>query len=465
MLNFQQITAADAELLRRYYEHCEYRICEYSAAVKLMWTDLRGEWAEAGGCLLVKLVVEGAEVFDYPVAGDGGDEEAALCAVEEYCMQRELRLVWTVVPEEKLGRLTARYPYLRLTSVRTWQDYLYRTEDMQNFAGRRYSGQRNHIRHFRTLFPGAVFRPLTEADRGRVEAFWDEFSADFDAHRGRSAADELRMARAFFSAYTLPWLCAGGMELDGKLIGLSLGELCGSTLMVHIEKALPQYEGLYPAIVQGFAGLFGGEALWFNRQDDAASRGLRTSKLQYQPASLVKKYRVEPENEARDIEALPAFPTERLTLRPLEERDLPAYNALCLDDERNRWWGYDYRQDLSGPWTETFFLDTARRDFAKRTVLNFAVCLDDALIGEALIYHFDHKGGAELGCRILPAYAGQGFGMEAFAALKDWSLYRLGLTLARAKCYRENEPSRRMLENCMRKSGEDETFLYFEATV
>ena len=65
---------------------------------------------------------------------------------------------------------------------------------------------------------------------------------------------------------------------DGeRLIALSLAERCGDTLIIHIEKALYSYTGVYPALVQEFAGAFGGDCQWINREDDAADRGLRTS--------------------------------------------------------------------------------------------------------------------------------------------------------------------------------------------
>lgn len=38
-------------------------------------------------------------------------------------------------------------------------------------------------------------------------------------------------------------------------------------------------------------------AQWINREDDAADKGLRTSKLQYGPARLAPKYRFDPQNE------------------------------------------------------------------------------------------------------------------------------------------------------------------------
>ena len=82
-----------------------------------------------------------------------------------------------------------------------------------------------------------------------------------------------------------------------------------------------------------------------------------------------------------------------------------------------------------------------------------------------MLYAPDWRGGAELGCRIAPQWAGNGYGTEAFAAVAEWALYRLGLTRVTAKCYKENMASYRMLSSCMRRSGEDDTFYYFEKQV
>ena len=109
------------------------------------------------------------------------------------------------------------------------------------------------------------------------------------------------------------------------------------------------------------------------------------------------------------------------------EADIPAYNALVLDGERNRWWGYDDVGGLGGPVEERSFFDVARKDFEKRQAVNFAVRLDGKLIGEAVLYRFDCRGGAELGCRIDGAYAGHGYGTEAFTAVAEWALYKVHL--------------------------------------
>ena len=108
----------------------------------------------------------------------------------------------------------------------------------------------------------------------------------------------------------------------------------------------------------------------------------------------------------------------------------------------------------------------ARRVFCVCSgLVNFAIRAGGRFVGETVLYRFDWKGGAELGCRVLPEYAGYGFGVEAFQRTADWSLYELGLYRLTAKCFHENKASRRMLESCMRPCGEDEQFLYFEKKV
>ena len=466
MLSFRPAAQRDVARLRRYYKTCDYQLCEYSALVKLMWREhLHPCWAEAAGCLIVRNLIDGQYCFDFPVPGPDGDVDAALSCIEEYCMENEIPLVLSVVPQEKAALLAARYPYFRLSSPRVWRDYIYAAEDMREFAGRRYSGQRNHINKFRKLYPDAAFRALGRGDLPLITQFWRDYETVF-TKESSSAKNELRYAEKMLRMTGSPHFCVGGMELDGKLISIAMAERCGDTLQIHIEKALYGYEGVYPATVQAFARAFAVDSVrWLNREDDAGDRGLRTSKLQYLPDHLGAKLRFDVQNELVNLPEIPTLTTGRLTLTPLSDGDKAAYAALCLDDERNRWWGYDFRKDYDGTLYEDYFLTVARRDFARGGAVNFAVRLDGALIGETVLYRFDSRGGAELGCRISPDYAGHGYGTEAFAAVADWALYRLHLAHVVAKCYRENDASYKMLSSCMHRTGEDETFYYFNKEV
>lgn len=467
MLNFTPITPKDADYLRGYYQNCQYTLCEYSVGIKLMWTDvLHPAWAEVAGCLVIRNVSGGTTLFDYPVPGPEGDEDAALTAIENYCLSKGIQPVISVVPAEKAQRLLRRYPYVAVRNVRTWQDYVYRAEDLRQFVGRRYSGQRNHIKKFRTAHPDAAFRPLTVEDKPLLEQFWEDYGQEFFKGDNRKATAELELAKRMFGHLGQPWFCFGGMVDAGRLVAVALGERCGDTLIVHIEKALYSYTGVYPAMVQAFACHFGADAEWINREDDAADLGLRTSKLQYGPDHMAPKFHFAPENELLcHVKAIPELQTERLTLSALTEADIPAYNALVLDKDRNRWWGYDDVAGLNEPMTERSFYEVAQEDYAKCAAVNFAVRLDGKFIGEAVLYRFNYKGDAELGCRIAPEYAGHGYGTEAFSAVANWGLYGVHLNRVVAKCFKENEASRKMLSALMRPNGEDGTFYYFVKTV
>ncbi len=467
MQQFKPVTKQDGAKLRRYYKGCDYGLCEYSLGTKLMWKKvLHPAWAEIAGCLVVRNRDAGGWNFDYPVPGPEGDVDAALEAIEAYCLEAGQLPVISMVPEHLAAKVLSRYPYVRVSDIRTWRDYVYYREDLQYFTGRRYSGQRNHIKKFRAQWPDAEVRPLTAENAGAVEQFWRDYEAEFPKGDNAKALDELKLAKKMLGLAGKPWFIGGGMFDGDKLIALALAERCGDTLIIHIEKALYSYTGVYPAFVQAFALAFGGNCQWIDREDDAADKGLRTSKLQYGPARLAPKYRFEPMNELmRHITEIPRVETARLTLSALTEQDIPAYNALVLDQERNRWWGYDDVAGLGGPVEERSFYDVARRDFENRLAVNFAVRLEGKLIGEAVLYNFDCRGGAELGCRIDKAYAGNGYGVEAFTAAAEWGLYKLHLGRVFAKCFKENQASFKMLSACMRKHGEDETFFYFEKLV
>ena len=273
MLTFKPVAQRDLSRLRRYYKNCNYQLCEYSALVKLMWRGhLHPQYAEAAGCLIVKNCIDGKPCFDYPVPGPDGDEEAALCAIEDYCVEQGISLELSVVPQEKTAKLLERYPRFHLNNFRSWRDYIYEANDLREFPGRHYSGQRNHVNKFRKLYPEAQFRALGKDDLPLIERFWQDYTEVFEK-TSQSAKQELALAKTMLRLTGVSWLYVGGMEYEGRLISIAMAERCGETLHVHIEKALYGYEGVYPATVQEFARCYAVDGIrYLNREDDAGDR-------------------------------------------------------------------------------------------------------------------------------------------------------------------------------------------------
>ena len=161
-LEFERAEKFGLERIAAYYRDCDYNICEYSLGIKLMCASLyRYRFAEVAGCLICRDEYEGIVYFDYPVVGPDGDLEAALSAIETYCMEKDIPLRYTTLPPSALGLLTARYDGVRLRKTYECRDYCYRTEEIVEFAGKKYAGQRNHVRRFYRQYPNAVFRKMS----------------------------------------------------------------------------------------------------------------------------------------------------------------------------------------------------------------------------------------------------------------------------------------------------------------
>lgn len=462
-MQFTPVDKSNIEKLARYYKQCTYKISDYSAGIKLMWQNGGFEYAEAFGCLIVKQKWSGVCYFDYPVPlSKQADIRAALTACGEYCSEHFIPFRLSCVPTCAVCTVLGCYPDIEINVQRNYDDYLYLADDFIKFEGKKYAGQRNHVRKFHSLYPNAKFEVFGKDDEVRLRTFWKKFGA---RNHTPGAKTELKYAHAMTEYVGSDMFVSGGYTLNGEIISFCLSEICGETLIDHIEKALPDYEGLYPATVQEFAKAFARGVKYINREDDAGSRGLRISKLQYQPLEILHKHEIHVKTAINRLKKIPVIKGENgISLTPISERDIPDYNRLSLDDERNRWWGYDYRRDCPNPSREYFYKDQ-KKDFSNRMAMNFAIRKDGKFVGEAILYNFDFKGGAEIGVRILPEADGQGIGRYAFNLVADYAIYTLELVQINGKCLKENIASAKMLSSVMRKIGEDEKYYYFNKIV
>ncbi|MBO4725121.1 MAG: GNAT family N-acetyltransferase, partial [Firmicutes bacterium] len=385
--------------------------------------------------------------------------------------------------DEQTEYLCRRYKSHRLNTNRLTADYLYLTEDLAGFAGRKYSAQRNHIKHFVKDFPNAAFRHLMPGDCEKVSAFFAEFESAF-TKQSDFAKKELAYAKDYMlSECECPTLSCC-VELDGRIIAVCAGERFGDCIDVQIEKCLPGFNGCYPFVVNEFAKVCLGKAKYMNREDDAADAGLRTSKTQYHPIRLIPNSDFEVTGELvefahsspdflRETGNLISAPvsvagdangTHILSLTHILDSDSDDYDRLCLDDNHNRLWGYDYKKDIPNP-TPGCFLEAARKAFAEGAALSLAIRLDGRFIGEAVYFVVDGRGSAKLGWRLLPEFCGKGLAALGFKMAGDFGLYEIGFGKLKAYCYRENEPSAKSIAHSMKQVGEDEKFFYFERTI
>ena len=446
------------------------RLSNYTPGTAFVWGKyLDTHFAEAEGCLILRDRYVKQEYFYYPVS-PSGDEEAqrrALCAIEEYCRNENVRLHFTAIPRDKLPELVLRYgSELHLSDIRRWRDYLYEKENFQNYPGGKYSGQRNHVNKFKKTYPDWQFRAYTPADAAEVRAFLEEYAASQYAKEEMYADEEMKGAFALFENIEKLGLSAGFLRAGGKIVAFSAGEVCGDTMFVHVEKALRGYPGAYPAMAQAFAQAFCGENVrYINREDDSGDMGLRKSKLQYLPAALLDKYNIAVKRTFDSLSEMPVIHTERLVLKEVAEEDAAAFAAMDKDDELNRYWGANWRDYAPKNPSDKWFLKDIRSDFKKKRELPLGIYFENSLVGEVVLHRFGYQSEAEIGMRVMRPWQGRGFAREALLGLMEYGFCKLGLERIEACAYKENAPSVYALKSAgMRPCGEDNEKQYFYKT-
>ena len=442
---------------------------DISAGYLLMWyEDENMMYCIEDDTLVIRQIIGEQPAFSYPV---GAHTDGMLQKLKEYVYQNHLPLRFFAVDDNTLEIIRAdkNLQPAMWSYERQWSDYLYSFEEAMTFKGKKYSGQRNHINKFKRLYGEPNIRFLTADDKRQVETLLKEYEKDHRDRRGIEQT-ELESTKKLLEVYADLGFYAAGLFIEQKLAAFCIGEVVGDTLLIHIEKALRRYDGIYPTIYCGFVNLISQTIThplkYVNREDDAGDPGLRTSKMQYKPVQIVNKYLVHINSPATKMKPEILLPAGEVVLTEFREGDKQAYFALNTDEKNNRYWGYDYEAELgiTGTVNEDTFYDGLVYDNKAGDSINFAIRLspNGELIGETILWNFTLDGTAELGCRLFPKYQGKGYGKAAFSATADFARNLLNLKVI-SRCYRQNAASYRMITAAgLSKTREDKDFYYFE---
>jgi RimJ/RimL family protein N-acetyltransferase len=159
-------------------------------------------------------------------------------------------------------------------------------------------------------------------------------------------------------------------------------------------------------------------------------------------------YWIEVLTEAMFVETIPTLHGKRLTLRATSEKDLDAYARLCRDEQILAVWGYDFREDYPRA-TDRDLLTLTEQEFSRGITLPFFIYIGNTFVGEALLYAFDGRGGAEFAVRILPEHRRLGIAKEAIHVLCTYAREELKLSYLDGACRITNLPSRALLDHTM----------------
>lgn len=284
----------DIPLISKYFPINNFRSCDYSIGGIFMWRDyFKTSFCIENDCLFFKVkYINGQTCFTFPQGNISDTESLAL--IEDYAKKHNLNLCFCTVVDKALTRLQARYQDRVLAHpMRDWFDYLHEIDNLIELKGKKYSTQRNHINNFLRHYPDFQYYSIDQENIHRVKTFIDENAPSLEKSNPL-AQEELFRTKELLDCFFYFNLIGGFIEIEGKVAAISVGEIVGDTLLVHIEKALIQYPGIYQKMMNEFAKNAKTEEIrYLNREEDVGDPGLRKSKLSYHPDILLAKYLVE----------------------------------------------------------------------------------------------------------------------------------------------------------------------------
>lgn len=299
-LKFKPVTAEDIAKIIPFFGLRPDKTCESVFLDSFLWRDyyhIQYTIYEEKG-LLWKMEQEGKTYTSIPSCRQE-DLPELFGIMKDYFNQtlgEPLRIY--LADEESLEFLKLDPAEFSIEEAVDLKDYLYDGEAMRTLSGRKLHKKKNRVNSFIRTYEGRYeFCRLCCSDRQDVWEFLDKWRA------GKNEPEEVMegLDEEIVGIHEILKNCSYipakmvGVYIDGELQAFSVGSYNSREKMavIHIEKANPEFNGLYQFINQQFLIHEFPEAVLVNREDDVGIPGLRKSKMSYNPIGFARKFMVE----------------------------------------------------------------------------------------------------------------------------------------------------------------------------
>ncbi|MBU1003992.1 MAG: DUF2156 domain-containing protein [Proteobacteria bacterium] len=266
---------------------CPQKVSDYSFINIWGWAEHYGlEWYFGESHVWLRQTKP--EVVYWAPVGPWNDMPWEQCPTLPLCgpftrVPEKLALIWQDCFE---GRLT-------LTEARQHWDYVYSVPELTSLAGNRFHKKKNLLNQFKKTYAYHYHSMTRDCVEDVLDMQMDWLNWRDAESRSVLAAENKAISRVLQSWDDLRGVFGGVLEVDGSKAAYTVGEhLCDQTLVIHFEKGMTQYKGIYQAINQMFLEGEAGAYELVNREQDLGDPGLRKAKESYNPVEYQKKFEV-----------------------------------------------------------------------------------------------------------------------------------------------------------------------------
>ncbi len=297
ILQFTPPTGADAHIFAPYFSVRPNKTCDSGLLDTYIWKDhYQIRCCLADGRAVLTLMDSDGPFIMLPWCSEE-DLPYYFALMKQYFNEvLHLPLLVYSADEEGVTALGLRDdPRFLVREETDYRDYLYGGDAMRALSGKEYHQKKNQVNRFCRDYEGRwEYRTLSCADRETVLEFVERWFAQHAGQEGEDMRYERRGIEGIRQDCCRLSYKMGGIFIDGTLQALSMGTLNPRENMavISVEKANPDFAGIYQMINQEFLLHEFPTAAIINREDDMGHPGLRQAKESYHPVGFARKYTV-----------------------------------------------------------------------------------------------------------------------------------------------------------------------------
>ncbi len=296
MLEFKKLTIENFSEVEKYFEYelerqsrNRVRMSDRTPGSVLLWFgEYDVEFAHAGNSVIFySKTGENEKSYYYPI---GKQKRAALKLLKEHIKEKCDYASIAAVGETSLSTISREMFVGEAYASRDSADYIYNKGEFENPAGRKHHKRKNLINRYLSEYPDAHFVPLTKDNLDNAREYYNDYCKRNP--ESSSVEDmEYRAVNALFDKFNFKYFSGGMLVANGQIMGITIAQIYGDTVYVHIEKAEKEIAGSYQTLNRAYLLSITDENVkYVNREEDMGLPGLRRSKMAYCPAWLEYKY-------------------------------------------------------------------------------------------------------------------------------------------------------------------------------
>lgn len=289
--DFEAVDIDDISLLERYLAKAHYEEGNHNVVGFMIWLDSYPLWKCYTKDWMVLLGIHEKKLFIYMPLCEPQFFNEAILAAKKIFDRYQMPFVLSCFTKAAMDDVLTIFPQYVAQEYRDAADYVYLSEKLRSFSGKKLQKKRNHMNAFYKQYEGcytyeAINQHNIPACIAFLENWHKEDNDDFLAY------EKSGILRVFELWDNLPTR-GGLLRIDGEVKAFVIGSrLSDRMCQMNVEKADEQIRGLYQAICKEFLSHEYLDCMYVNREDDMGMENIRQAKEAYAPEFMIMKYRL-----------------------------------------------------------------------------------------------------------------------------------------------------------------------------